>query len=121
MRTDFTSQFYYEKEVMMRKITIFSTVCLLSLSAFTEGRAQTANTDNQPQLTLEQRESMAKAHEKMAACLRSKRPVNECHSEMMESCKQHGALCPMMGQSMGYGHGAMHGKGTKTDGKPSTP
>jgi len=32
--------------------------------------------------TKEMREKMAEAHEKMAACLRSDRPIDECHDEM---------------------------------------
>jgi hypothetical protein len=35
------------------------------------------------------REQMAKAHDAMAACLRSDRPIDECHSEMM---KNHGGM-----------------------------
>ena len=31
------------------------------------------------------REKMAKAHEDMAACLRSDRAIEECHSEMMKN------------------------------------
>ena len=42
--------------------------------------------DSRPPPTKEQREKMAEAHEKMAACLRSDRPIQECHDEMM---KQH--------------------------------
>jgi hypothetical protein len=38
-----------------------------------------------PPVTKEQREEMAQAHEKMAACLRSDRAIEECHSEMMKS------------------------------------
>jgi hypothetical protein len=33
------------------------------------------------------REQMARAHEKMAVCLRSERPLAECRLEMMHSCK----------------------------------
>jgi hypothetical protein len=36
-----------------------------------------------PQMTADQRTKMAEAHEKMAACLRSDRPLSECHEEMM--------------------------------------
>jgi hypothetical protein len=38
-----------------------------------------------PAPTKEMREKMAKAHEDMAACLRSDRTVEECHSEMMKN------------------------------------
>ncbi len=53
----------------------------------------------------ETREKMATAHERMAACLRSDKPIAECHSEMMKSFGHVPADsgCPMM-------HGAMHGQ-----------
>lgn len=34
----------------------------------------------------ETREKMAKAHEKMAACLRSDRAIADCRTEMMQAC-----------------------------------
>jgi hypothetical protein len=56
-----------------------------------------------PQMTAEQRTKMAEAHEKMAACLRSDRPLSECHEEMMKSCQETmgAANCPMMGKHHG--------------------
>jgi len=45
--------------------------------------------DTQPPPTKEMREQMAQAHEKMAACLRSSRPIDECHAEMK---KMHDAM-----------------------------
>lgn len=54
--------------------------------------------------TKEMRESMATMHEKMAACLRSDRPVSECRKEMMQSCHD------MIGEK-GCGMGMMdHGR-----------
>lgn len=41
-------------------------------------------TGSHPQPTKEQREKMAEAHEKIAACLRSDRPIDECHAEMKQ-------------------------------------
>ena len=38
--------------------------------------------DTRPPPTKEMREKMADAHEKIAACLRSDRPIDECHDEM---------------------------------------
>ena len=35
-----------------------------------------------PTPTKAQREQMAAAHEKIAACLRSDKPIDECHAEM---------------------------------------
>lgn len=50
----------------------------------------------------EMRAKMASAHERMAACLRSERPMAECRSDMMKSC--HEVMgergCPMMGMGM---------------------
>jgi hypothetical protein len=45
--------------------------------------------DTRPPPTKEQREKMAEAHEKMAACLRSDKAIEECHAEMM---KEHDAM-----------------------------
>lgn len=62
-------------------------------------------------LTVEQRKKMADVHEKMAACLRSDRPMSECHEEMMNACRENMGKggCPMMGgKGMGYGHGHAH-------------
>jgi predicted HAD superfamily phosphohydrolase YqeG len=64
-------------------------------------------------MTPEQREEMAKNHEKMAACLRSDKPMMDCHKEMMESCKMGKNACAMMGD-MGHMH-SMMGKGMKHD------
>lgn len=49
----------------------------------------------------EDREKMAKAHESMAACLRSDKTLDACHEEMRKSCDDSG--CPMMGHHMGKG------------------
>jgi hypothetical protein len=54
----------------------------------------------------EQRQKMAEAHQRMADCLKSSRPISECHAEMKQSCQEaHGeGGCPMM--EHGHGHGA---------------
>lgn len=56
--------------------------------------------------TKEQRETMAKNHESMAACLRSDKSIADCHDEMMKNCKD-SDTCPMKGR-MGMHHGMMH-------------
>jgi hypothetical protein len=38
-------------------------------------------------MTTEQRQNMATAHENMAACLKSDKSLDVCHTEMMDSCK----------------------------------
>ncbi|MBC7540359.1 MAG: hypothetical protein H7281_16165 [Bacteriovorax sp.] len=49
-------------------------------------------------MTPEQRQSMATVHEKMAACLRSDKAIEDCHKDMMQSCKDMMGAdgCPMM-------------------------
>lgn len=55
-----------------------------------------------PEPSKETRAKMASAHERMAACLRSDKAIDECRSEMMKSCKEimGGQGCPMMGMGM---------------------
>ncbi|MHB1845171.1 MAG: hypothetical protein ACYCWW_10095 [Deltaproteobacteria bacterium] len=70
--------------------------------AVAEGPGMAAKMEN---MTTDQRSKMADAHEKMAACLRSTRPVKECHQEMKKSCQEVMGKdnCPMMGR-MGRHH-----------------
>lgn len=73
----------------------------------------------------ETRAKMATAHEKMAACLRSTRPIDECHAEMRKACHEsgHGSECSMGHHGEGHeeGHGESHGKGMSKSGKaPAT-
>ena len=62
-----------------------------------------------PAPSKEQREKMALVHEKIAACLRSERTIEDCHHEMQASHseameKEH---CPMMEHKMkGHQHPA---------------
>jgi hypothetical protein len=55
-----------------------------------------------PALTKEQREKMATINEQLAACMRSDKPMSECHKEAMKSCQDMMGKegCPMMGGSM---------------------
>ena len=60
----------------------------------------------------EVRQQMADVHQKMAECLRSDRPIAECRTEMMKSCRDlvGQASCPMMGAGAGgMGPGMMGG------------
>jgi predicted ATPase len=61
--------------------------CLLTLAA-TTGATFAAEPEHMghPAVTKEMRAKMAATHEQMAACLKSDRPIAECHAEMM---KQH--------------------------------
>lgn len=51
------------------------------------------------QPTTEMRATMALAHEKMAACLRSDKPMTECREEMRKSAPMMREQCPMMGHT----------------------
>ena len=64
---------------VMSAAFIFSAFAVESKGVFDETK--------RPGPTAEQRQQMADAHEKMAACLRSDQPVKECHQELMKSCK----------------------------------
>ena len=89
--------------------TFFILTCLISSASLP---AQTKAPDKpavpSKELTVEQRETMAQHHEKMAACLRDKtKALSDCQSEMMASCQAMGpGTCPMMGKGgMGMGRG----------------
>jgi len=68
----------------MKKLAIVTVLSFLtSFSAF-------ANSDKGEMwknMTPDQRQKMATAHDKMAACLRSDRLLKDCHEEMMKSCE----------------------------------
>ncbi len=67
----------------------------------------------------DQREKMAQAHEKMAACLRSERPFPECRQEMMQACHD---TMGAYGCGMGMGPGGMRGRGMmRGPGGPGRP
>lgn len=61
--------------------------CLLALAG-TAGVTLAGEPEHmdRPAVTQEMRAKMAATHEQMAACLKSDRPITECHAEMM---KQH--------------------------------
>lgn len=60
----------------------------------------------------ENRQKMAKVHEKMASCLKSNKPMSECRGEMKNNChKMMGENgCPMMGKMMEQMGGMMKGR-----------
>ena len=96
----------------MKNSKSFITISILTLlAATTTFGAETAK-KGMPQMPPEMRLKMADTHQKMADCLRSDKPMSECHQEMMKSC--HEAMgkngCPMMGEMQGHMKGMM-GKG----------
>ena len=100
---------------------LVAAIALLSASpAFAKEREAQAPPDPTP----EARAEMATAHQKMADCLKSDRPMADCRAEMMKSCQgmKGDGGCPM-----GGGMGPGHGKGPKGGGMmkgepaPETP
>ena len=92
---------------MKRSVTF---LCLLGLSlsssVFAEdsGKGVSSQSTKRSNMTAEQRESMAKAHEKAAECLRSGQSADECHEGMRMACKNElGDQCPMRGHEKGMG------------------
>jgi precorrin-2 methylase len=73
----------WRQETRMK--TIPGMICLLALTA-TAGVALSAEPEHMdhPAVTREMRAKMAAVHEQMAACLKSDRPIMECHEEMMK-------------------------------------
>jgi len=62
-----------------------------------DAKGKGADAAARPEPSAADRAKMADAHEKMAACLRSSRPMKECRAEMR---KAHGGM---------HGKGGMHG------------
>jgi hypothetical protein len=84
---------------------IASVLVLMGASAVFAADPPAANPTAPPK---EVREKMATVHEQMAACLRSDKPLADCHSEMMKNCQDTMGKkdCPMMGHGMmGSGSG----------------
>jgi len=95
-------------------ITLAALICPLTLTSNFSFAAKTG-------ASKEERKQMAEMHTKMAACLESDKPMNECHDEMMTSCKSMMGKsgCPMMGE-MGHMKGMMQGQNMMMDSKNET-
>lgn len=78
------------KTLLLMTLALTST---LGISAFAQPRT------HHP-ITQEHREKLAVIHEKMAACLRSAKPISDCRTEMHEHCMtmMGRESCPMMGE-----------------------
>ena len=94
---------------MKRSILVkIATTIILGVSA-TSFAAENATTKHNMdkmkhmEMTSEQRQSMAVAHEKMATCLRSEKSMEDCKMEMMNSCQENMGKesCSMMGEMHG--------------------
>ncbi|MGZ3787871.1 MAG: hypothetical protein ACXVLQ_05075 [Bacteriovorax sp.] len=96
----------------MTMATMTILMALASTTVFGADKAKAPAKKKMVEMTQEQRQNMASAHEKMATCLRSDKPVEECRKEMMQSCQDTMGKdgCSMMGKMHEMG-GMMHGKG----------
>lgn len=95
----------------MKTAIIASFVSLFTMSI---SYGADAKKNGQNEFSKETREKMALVHEKMAACLRSDKPMTDCRGEMRKNCQEFMGKdgCPMMGQ-MGD---MMGGKGMMDNG-----
>ncbi|MEZ4332479.1 MAG: hypothetical protein R3F35_12030 [Myxococcota bacterium] len=91
-----------------------------ALAGHHEGGAKGPGKGDRKPPTAEQRVKMAEHHERMAACLRSDRPIGECraemramHETMRKQCQENGGGdCPMgHGYHRGHHDGKYDGKG----------
>ncbi len=97
----------------LKWLTVLAAALLALLAVSSLAWSTEAAAPAKPAVSKEMREQMATVHERMAACLRSEKSVEDCHHEMMESGEsmhEHG--CPMMdkheGMSPGHDHEADH-------------
>jgi hypothetical protein len=109
MMLDITTDAHERSDAMNAKISVLILTGLLG-SAVARGaeKAKPAAQPKSSEVSYEQRQKLADIHEKTAACLRSNKPIEECHKEMMTYCHDEMGKegCPMMGHM-----GKMHGKG----------
>jgi hypothetical protein len=106
---------------MTRATTVACGIALLSIAGASLA-AEPEHMDRPPP-SKEMRAKMASAHEHLATCLRSDRPIAECHEEMM---KQHEMMHHGHDEGMGMGMGDCehsshheHTKGDKAIEKPA--
>ena len=93
----------------LKWLTILAAAVIALLAVSSLAFATEASTPATPAVSKEMREKMATVHERMAACLRSEKSLEDCHHEMMKSGESmHGHDCPMMGQHENMSHGHDH-------------
>lgn len=94
----------------MRALTLNLIVVAFAFGVANTGYAadkkETKSEKSWTTMTTEQRTTMATAHEAMAACLRTTKPMEECREEMFKSCKDSmgKSECPMMKGMYGMDH-----------------
>ncbi len=115
----------------MKTLTLFLAI-VFGLFTFLQGSAQAADpaktaqkagpdrsgrgmmwNNLEPQKQIELHEKMAEIHKQAAECLKSGKPAQECHTQMMNNCplKDEKNGCPAMGRMWNHRQGMMHGVG----------
>jgi hypothetical protein len=91
------------REFTMISVTARAVIAAGLLLLATVATAQAPPPVDHPEISKDVREKMAALYEEMAACLRSDKSLQECHSQLRASCSAQlgAARCPMMG----LGHG----------------
>lgn len=90
----------------------FSRAALVTFAFILSASTQAAEKKQQKAGSQSDRQQMAEMHEKMAKCLRSKKPMNECQDQMMKGGGM-GHMCGgMMGDDMDGHMGGMMGSGS---------
>ena len=85
----------------MMKVFAYTMIALMASSLPSVQAQEKAEAPKPKTVSKEDRESMAKIHEKMAECLRSDKSIQDCHSSMRKDCQGMGELgCPGMGEMM---------------------
>ena len=95
----------------MNKVAMFLFIaCLSGQLSLADETGKKSSSMKMPAMTTEQRQKMAVAHEKMASCLRTEKPLSDCHEEMMKTCKDSmdKGGCAMMGGKEMHGDHTMH-------------
>ena len=85
----------------MKKYFVMISMALAYSIGAMAAESSLSQKDSQAGPSIETREQMAQAHEKMALCLRSDVSVQDCHQQMRQQCqdmKGHGGC--MMGNHM---------------------
>ena len=90
------------KTFRLRPLELMASLLLITGASAVLGAEPPATAHEAP--SKEMREKMAAIHEQMASCLRSDKPIADCHAEAMEHCRTMMGKegCPMM--SMGHPH-----------------
>jgi hypothetical protein len=83
---------------------ILGSMLSLSLSLAATAKETHPSKKEMPMMTHEQRLKMANAHQQMADCLKSDKPLSECHEQMKKTCSEATDKGACMGMGMMGAH-----------------